>query len=266
MCELETPSPAEPNAQKSPSFQLSWIDYWLLFVVEIAALLGMYISIFGIRITLDSFVFIYFGPALVYAALTAAVAVTVPRKVSLPVLPIFESWRAGSLTIRKIVSSVIVAALVGTIASYAALCYEQALIEWLGGGFSRRHVATSAPGLVCTAILEEILFRAGLFPLLAVAIRWAWEQPDSCATTIPVWIGNLLQALLFGAAHIAVGRGSLHGRPWYIQIPLVSQTWSGLILGCVYLRYGIETVIVCHATFDLLLLALARGVIRVPRI
>jgi len=231
-CAIGSPPVRKPSDinHAVPPFQPMWFDYWLLFGVSIAALFGIYLWFFGFRIAPDAFALIYFGASPVYAALTAVIAATVPRRAGLPVLPILESWRAGSLSIRKGIYPVMVAMAAGAIVSCAALYYEHELIERLGGAASKRHISPSALGLVCTAILEEILFRAVLFALFAAILRWVWGRISSRATLIPAWIANVLQALFFGAGHVVVGRGVLNGRAWYIRIPFASQTWSGLVL------------------------------------
>lgn len=253
-CELGSSPVGEPgiNHAKTP-FQLVWFDYWLLFGAGIAALFGIYLWVFGFRIAPDGFALVYFGASPVYAALTAVIAATVPRRAGLPVLPILENWWVECLNIRKIGHPIIVAIAVGSIVPCAAIYYDHELIKRLGSAGSTSHVAPNVLGLVCTAVLEEILFRGALFAMFATFLRWAWDRLFPNATLIPVWIANVLQAGLFGAAHIAVGRGVLKERPWYIRTLLISQTWSGLVLGCVYWRYGIESAILCHTTFDLVL-------------
>lgn len=72
---------------------------------------------------------------------------------------------------------------------------------------------------------------------------------------MPLGMANVLQALLFGAGHIVVGRGVLNGKPWYVQLPLIWQTWGGMIFGLVYRKFGLESAILCHATIDFRLIA-----------
>ncbi len=219
-------------------FEVGWFDFWLLFGAGFVALLGTYLSIFGLRMGPDrTRVFINFAASPLYAGLTAAVAATVPRKVGFPVLPIFESWHARSLTLQEVIFPVVVALAVGTLASCAAFYYEHALITLIGPSASAitpRYPPTGPLAFVCTAILEEILFRAIFFPIFAIVIKWICGPLTSRGTPTIIWIANVLQALLFGAGHIAIGRGILKAQPWYIRLPLVSQTWSGLIEGCIY--------------------------------
>jgi membrane protease YdiL (CAAX protease family) len=240
------------------SFKVGLFDFWLLFGAGLVSLLGAYLVVFGFRMASDhTFVFIYFAASALYATLTAAIAATLPRKAGLPVLPIFEGRRARSLTLRKGISPVLAALAVGAIAAYAVLCYDHAIIRLLIGPGSiainppSRHPATGPLDIVSTAILEEILFRAVLFPALAIAIERFYGPFIAHGTRTPIWIANVLQALVFGAAHIALGGGMLKVKPWYMRLPLVSQTWGGLMLGYIYWTCGIESAIVCHTAFDL---------------
>jgi hypothetical protein len=237
------------------SHDLRRFDFWFLCTAQIAALSGIYISIFGFNFGQRRLVFHYLFLSLIYASSTAAIAAILPRKVGLPVLPLFEDLRSGALSMRAGAWPLIVGAAAGIIISYSVNFYDNIVTTWLGSGGAANNVfVPNALGLVCAIISEEILFRAIIFSVLAVAVEFIWCRLTSHGKLVPLAIANVLQALLFGAEHIAAGRGVLNKRPWYIRLPLVSQTWGGVILGLVYWKYGVESAIVCHATTDLFLL------------
>jgi len=106
------------------------------------------------------------------------------------------------------------------------------------------------------------MFRAVFFAFLVVAIRCVWETPIARKST-PIWIANILQSLAFGAVHTALGVGGLEALPQYARPFLAVQTWGGLILGCLYWKYGLESAIICHVAYDLLLVNGAKHV-RIP--
>lgn len=237
------------------SHELRRFDFWFLCTAQIAALSGIYISIFGPSFGQRSLAFHYLLLLVIYAPSTAAIAAIMPRKVGLPVLPVFENLRSGALSIRSDAWPLIVGAAAGIIISYSVNFYDNIVATWLGtGGATNNVFMPNAFGLMCAIISEEILFRANIFSVLAVAVEFIWCRLTSHGKLMPLAIANVFQALLFGAGHIAAGRGVLNERPWYIRLPLVSQTWGGVILGLVYWKYGLESAIICHATTDLFLL------------
>lgn len=101
--------------------------------------------------------------------------------------------------------------------------------------------------------MEESLFRA--VPLAAAALigtRLGWRR-----TTIAVAV--VLQALVFAGAH-----ASYPGLPSYSR--LVELFVPSLILGLIFLRYGLVPCILMHFTFDLLLMSLPLFVATDPRL
>jgi membrane protease YdiL (CAAX protease family) len=126
-------------------------------------------------------------------------------------------------------------------------------------------VRPSGIWIVCSVVIfafsagvqEEILFRfvlVGVFSRALMTISANAEQPSRRQ----FWLANIMQAYCFGLAHLLpdfhltsgiVGLGELTIRP-FVQ----PQTFSGLFLGWLYLRHGLETSMVSHIFFDLLVL------------
>jgi Type II CAAX prenyl endopeptidase Rce1-like len=247
-----------------------WFDYWVLCALQLASLLTLNIRIvlsFGVGVGQTSFYFEVAVISLVYAVLATATATILPRLAGMPVMPIVESWRAGSLDVRRCLRVIIAASGAGILIACLAVYYNgrvsEELIRWgLYRSILRHPIepAYSPLAAICTAVLEEILFRASIFPALAVGARRISQRFFSTGGLTPAWLANVLQALIFGGGHIAVGIGILKGLPWYARIPLVSQTWVALVMGCIYWRYGLESVIVCHASADLFLLGITRNI------
>ncbi len=97
------------------------------------------------------------------------------------------------------------------------------------------------------ALTEEIAFRFGLMALLAWVVWIGLRRPADHAT--PVWVGNLLAALLFAAAH-------LPGQPpdaWNpaLLIPILTvNAAAGMIMGWLFIRYGLISAIGAHFVAD----------------
>jgi hypothetical protein len=122
------------------SNELRRFDFWLLWLAQIAALLGVYTSISGYIVRWPRAVFHYLLLSLVYAPSTAAIAATMARKVGLPALPVFENLRSGSVSIRNIAWPLLVVIVVGIIVSYSALFYDEMLTICLGSGVAPSNV------------------------------------------------------------------------------------------------------------------------------
>jgi hypothetical protein len=97
------------------------------------------------------------------------------------------------------------------------------------------------------ALTEEIAFRFGLMTLLAWVVWLGLKRPATHST--PLLVGNLLAALLFAAAH-------LPGQPpevWNpaLLVPLLAvNAASGMVLGWLFMRYGLISAVGAHFVAD----------------
>jgi membrane protease YdiL (CAAX protease family) len=96
------------------------------------------------------------------------------------------------------------------------------------------------------AVTEEIFFRLGLIALVSWVIASIVRRP--AIHVLSLWVGNLVSALLFAAAHLPQLSGHAPG----LQAALISySTAAGLVMGAVFLRYGLVSAVVAHFTCDL---------------
>jgi hypothetical protein len=120
-----------------------------------------------------------------------------------------------------------------------------------------------------TALSEEAIYRLGLLTSLVYALRLWLLRGRSCAMELPgniasdssptagsragiwrdpaFWEANLIQAYIFGAVHALV-RGK---RASFLQVLAAPPTWSGVILGFLYWRFGIEAAVLTHVFSNL---------------
>jgi hypothetical protein len=105
-------------------------------------------------------------------------------------------------------------------------------------------------------LTEEILFRLGLMTLFVWAIRSIVKRP---AMHVPsLWAGNALAALLFAAAHLPqLAFFQRHSRSLLIPFALVSGS-AGMIMGWLYIRYGLISAVVAHFIVDLVVYVVPR--------
>jgi hypothetical protein len=105
------------------------------------------------------------------------------------------------------------------------------------------------------ALTEEIFFRLGLMTVFVWAILSVAKNP---VLRLPaLWTGNLLAALLFAAAHLPQVPFQNHG--WNLFLPfLLVSSGTGLVMGWLYLRYGLLSAMVAHLLVDLVVYVLPR--------
>ena len=103
------------------------------------------------------------------------------------------------------------------------------------------------------AFTEEIFFRFGLMSFFVWIFRAIVKRP---AFDVPsLWLGNLVAALLFAGAHLP--QLTFHG--WSLLIPLVIFSSSaGMVMGWLYMRYGLVSAIVAHFIGDLMVYVIPR--------
>jgi hypothetical protein len=103
------------------------------------------------------------------------------------------------------------------------------------------------------ALTEEIFFRLGLMTFFVWVLRSIVKKP---AIDVPsLWVGNLLSALVFAGAHLP--QLTYHG--WGLLIPFVMfSTSAGMVMGWLYMRYGLISAIVAHFIGDLMVYVVPR--------
>jgi len=105
------------------------------------------------------------------------------------------------------------------------------------------------------ALTEEIAFRFGLMSLFVWTIR---SVVRGAAIHRPsLWIGNLLSALAFAAAHFPQLELQRYGLSLLIPF-VVSSTSVGMIMGWLFMRYSLVSAIAAHLVVDLVANVLPR--------
>ena len=98
------------------------------------------------------------------------------------------------------------------------------------------------------ALTEEIAFRFGLMSFFVWIIR---SVVTKAAIHRPsLWIGNLLSALVFTAAHFPQLELQRYGLSLLIPF-VVSSTSVGMIMGWLFMRYSLVSAIAGHLVVDL---------------
>ena len=105
------------------------------------------------------------------------------------------------------------------------------------------------------ALTEEIAFRFGLMSLFVWIIRAIVKRP--AIHTPSLWIGNLLSALVFAAAHFPQLELQRYGLSLLIPF-VVTSSGVGMIMGWLYMRYGLVSAIAAHLVTDLMIHVIPR--------
>jgi hypothetical protein len=105
------------------------------------------------------------------------------------------------------------------------------------------------------ALTEEIAFRFGLMSFFVWVIRAIVKRPAFHAPSL--WIGNLLSALVFAAAHFPQLELQRYGLSLLIPF-VVSSSGVGMIMGWLYMRYGLVSAIAAHLVTDLVIYVIPR--------
>jgi len=105
------------------------------------------------------------------------------------------------------------------------------------------------------ALTEEIAFRFALMSFFVWIIRAIVKRPAIHAPSL--WIGNLLSALVFAAAHFRQLELQRYGLSLFVPF-VVSSSSVGLIMGWLYPRYGLVSAIAAHLVTDLVINVIPR--------
>ena len=101
------------------------------------------------------------------------------------------------------------------------------------------------------ALSEEVIFRFGLMSALVGLMALMRVGGSKPANAWMFWSANILQAVWFGFGHVAEGLLNSQNGGFALATLTAPQTWSALVFGYVYRRWGLETAIVAHMASDL---------------
>lgn len=101
--------------------------------------------------------------------------------------------------------------------------------------------------------LEEIGFRLGLMSLIAFLGGLLWKDTAKRPAGGVIWAAIFLAALLFGAVHISnIAVLGLPFTPGLIGYAVIGNFFPGIFFGWLYWKRGLESAILAHIIFDLI--------------
>ena len=102
------------------------------------------------------------------------------------------------------------------------------------------------------ALSEESIYRFGIISTLMGIFAFAGLAGRNARGETAFWIANIAQALWFGFIHVQQGIVTSQAGGIPLETLISAPTWSGLVLGYVYRRWGIEAAIATHMLADIL--------------
>jgi membrane protease YdiL (CAAX protease family) len=175
--------------------------------------------------------------------------------------PLLEGWSNGQSVWKRVKAMLVPAVLCGLVGvavilalnAFVFLPYMQLDEGEVSGPPAWQGFLLS----IHAGIVEEVVFRLFLLTFLA----WLGSKVSATAegrpTAVVFWMANLLAALLFGAAHLPTVAAL--GMPLDALVVIRTVTLNGLLglmFGLLYRRYGIESAMVAHASFDVVVYGL----------
>ncbi|WP_139488449.1 CPBP family intramembrane glutamic endopeptidase [Brevibacillus dissolubilis] len=105
-------------------------------------------------------------------------------------------------------------------------------------------------------VCEEILMRLGVMSVIV------WVAGLAGLGMFAYWLGIILSALVFGAAHLPILFQDYGNSPIVIQRGLVLNGMAGAMFGWLYWEYGLEAAIISHISTDLIYHVVIRKIMR----
>jgi membrane protease YdiL (CAAX protease family) len=106
-------------------------------------------------------------------------------------------------------------------------------------------------GDVGAALSEEVIYRFGIVSTLMGLMSFARIGGRSANNDVAFWIANIAQAAFFGFIHVQQGIATSQIGGMAFATLTAPPTWSGVVLGYVFRRWGIEAAIVTHILADI---------------
>lgn len=132
-----------------------------------------------------------------------------------------------------------------------------ATLSGLAAAPSHSSLTFSLLAILYGGITEELMMRWGLMTLFAW-IGWRLIQHGSGSPrSVILWAAIVLSALLFGLGHLPYAATLVALTPIFVARTILLNGLGGIIFGWLYARRSLEAAIVAHATFHIILTAIA---------
>jgi hypothetical protein len=256
-----------------PEHKYPWRIFWLLLFASIAGMIGVlpYIfSLFGKLLELDNLTMplpvfaavqvmhstIVFGMAIVLGLLLAP-------KVGLEI-PLLGEWLYHKR--RPRLSSLAAPMLIGlAVGAVTVLLLFFVFLPRITGWPSEAALPMWKRFLACIygGVNEEILMRLFLLSLVLWLLQMTTRKQARASAAV-FWVGNIIVALLFGAAYLPAAAKLIELTPTAIFAIMFLKGAAGLVFGYLCWVRGLEAAMLAHFSADFVLHVVAPLFVDVP--
>jgi hypothetical protein len=125
------------------------------------------------------------------------------------------------------------------------------------GGFSPADMLKLAAlwplGVVGSGLSEEVVYRFGFLSILMGILSFIRVGGRSANNATVFWTANILQSFWFGFGHVYEGLVASQSGGMLLQTAIAPQTYSAVVFGVVYRRWGLEAAFIAHMASDILI-------------
>jgi membrane protease YdiL (CAAX protease family) len=104
---------------------------------------------------------------------------------------------------------------------------------------------------VGAGLSEEVIYRFGIISILMGLMTFARIGGSRANNEVAFWIANAAQTAFFGFIHVQQGIVTTQAGGMMFATAISPPTWSGVVLGYIYRRWGIEAAILAHIAGDI---------------
>jgi len=180
-------------------------------------------------------------------------------------LPFIEGWLEKGPVKGKIGATLILAVLVGVVASLIILATDawvfkpllSAEMETMGITIAEEIKPAPWQGFLASfhgGIVEEVLLRLFVMTLLSWLGWLVFKDEEGRPKASVIWVAIALAAVLFGLAHLPATR--VIGLPMSVLVissTIVLNGIGGVAFGWLYWKHGLESAMIAHFSADIVL-------------
>jgi hypothetical protein len=168
--------------------------------------------------------------------------------------PILDGTVASPLAARRLAISLAVGAACGAVL-LAVLVYG--LVPFEPALATRLRARIGAPSwlpwalAVESSILEEFVLRLFLLSSIAWLLARGWRSARAPVSPVVSWSAITVSSLVFAAVHLPAWVATTNPTAMLIASVLTLNGVAGMVLGCLYWRWGIESAVLAHFAADM---------------
>lgn len=168
---------------------------------------------------------------------------------------LIAEWAAGYAMAPETLAGVWRIALLGILFGFGLFLFDRLTKRWWAPPGRGPDLATDwkpsgfVAGLLYGGITEEIMMRWGIMNLALFLLVRVSGAADGSPSGVLVWVAILLAALVFAAGHLPAAITSGLRNRGFILRTLGLNFVAGLLFGCLFWSWNLETAMIAHAAF-----------------